>query len=144
MTGPTGDTGAKGLPGGLGPDGYVPNNLLSLISVHFGGTCAIPDPGCYLCISADDPSKGCAACASGFKLVTQPQKGRRAVLGTKTSFKVPYCVGSGLANVASNDILDAFGKFQPAVNKISEEKLNALRRIQRIVNATLSKARPAL
>jgi hypothetical protein len=159
-----------------------------LISVNYGGECAIQDPGCYLCITADDPAAGCALCAPGFKLATQPLKGRKAALENKAgkassweasiwpklqagkakagedkagkdktgklqagqssklenSFTVPYCVGSALLGTAENEVVNTFGKLQPAVNKVSEAKLNDLRNVANKFNSTLYGAKNAI
>ena len=170
-----------------------------MISVNYGGECAIQDPGCYLCITADDPAAGCALCAPGFKLATQPLKDRKAALENKAekassweasswpklqagkassweasswpklqagkakagkaeagklqagqsfklenSFTVPYCVGSVLLGTAENEVVNTFGKLQPAVNAISEARLNALRNVANEFNSTLFNAKKTL
>jgi hypothetical protein len=130
--------GSTGLTGSAGP-----RSLLPLISTHYGGMCAIQDPGCYLCLDALNPAAGCAQCASGFKLATKPVKGRRAVL-TSSTFTVPYCVGSVLKSAAENEIVNKFGNLQPVVNTVSEAKLNALRNIAKEFNSTVYNAKNVL
>ena len=109
-----------------------------MISARYGGQCAIKDPGCYLCLTAYDPSAGCAQCAPGFKLATKPLKGRRAALAN--SFSVPYCVGSVLLGAAENEVVNTFGQLQPTITTVSDAKLNALRTIAKELNSTLSNA----
>jgi len=104
--------------------------------------CAIQDPGCYLCLTAYDPAAGCAECAPGFKLATKPLNGRWAALAN--SFTVPYCVGSVLKSAAENEVVNTLGQLQPAVNAVSEAKLNALRNLAKELNSTLSVARTTL
>jgi len=123
-------------------DSTLSSGLLPLISVHYGGQCVIDDPGCYLCLKAEDPAAGCAQCASGFKLATKPLKGRRAALSN--SFTVPYCVGSVLKGAVEKEVVNTFGQLQPAVNTVSEAKLNALRNIANEFNSTLYNAKNAL
>ena len=127
FTGASGSTGPDGSPGG-------PANLLPLISVKYGGTCAIQDPGCYLCLNSYNPAAGCAACAAGYRLATQPLGGRR----TLSSTFVPYCVGSVFKNTVENEIVNAFGQLQPAINAADQAKLNALDNIVHGVNSTVS------
>ena len=95
-----------------------------------------------MCLDAMNPAAGCAQCAAGFKLATKPMKGRRAAL-TTNSFNVPYCVGSVLKSAAVNEIVNTAGQLQPAVNVVSEAKLNALRNIAKEFNATLYRAKNA-
>ena len=108
--------------------------MLPLISVKYGGTCAIEDPGCYLCLNSYDPAAGCAACAAGFRLATQPLQGRRAL----SQKFVPYCVGSVFKNTVENEIVNAFGRLQPAVNAADKAKLNAIDNIVHGVNSTVN------
>ena len=119
-----------------------PLGLSDVISARYGGQCAIKDPGCYLCLTAYDPSAGCAQCAPGFKLATKPLKGRRAALAN--SFSVPYCVGSLLKSVAENEVVNTFGQLQPTINTVSDAKLNAIRTIAKELNSTLFNAQKSL
>ena len=134
---PSPQTGVNGFTGVSGATG--PSNLLPLISVKYGGTCAIEDPGCYLCLNSLDPAAGCAACAAGFRLATQPLKRRR----TLSSTFVPYCVGSVFKNTVENEIVNAFGHLQHAINAADQAKLNALDNIFHGVNLTVSKVEGA-
>ena len=113
--------------------------MLPLISVKYGGTCAIEDPGCYLCLNSYNPAAGCAACAAGYRLATQPLKGRR----TLSSTFVPYCVGSVFKNTVENEIVNAFGYLQPAVNAVDQAKLNALDTIVHVDSAMVNKVEGA-
>jgi len=106
----------------------------ALINARYGGTCATKDLGCFRCISANDPLAGCASCVSGFKLVVQPFKARRATLGTKAQGIVPYCIGSPLVSDLENKLIGDVGKLQSSWNGAGE---NALRAIAASFNATL-------
>ena len=57
---------------------------------------------------------------------------------------MPYCVGSVLLGTAENEVVNTFGKLQPAVNAISEAKLNALRDVANKFNSTLYEAKSAM
>ncbi len=113
--------------------------MLPLVSVKYGGTCTIEDPGCYLCLNAHDPAAGCAACAAGFRLATQPLGGRR----TLSSTFVPYCVGSVFKNTVENEIVNAFGQLQPAVNAADKAKLSAIENIVHGINSTVNNVEAA-
>lgn len=107
----------------------APPELPSLISVMYGGSCAISDPGCYLCISSINPGLGCAACAQGYKKVTPSlstpltttwSMGRRAILGTnqqRLAPAVPYCLGSPIKATLENDVLVNVGELKSAINE---------------------------
>jgi hypothetical protein len=62
----------------------------------------------------------------------------------KNSFTVPYCVGSVLLSAAENKVVNTFGKLQPAINAVSEAKLNALRNVANEFNSTLNRAKSAV
>ena len=138
MTGLTGATGSTAPTGVTGP-----SSLLLLVSTRYGGECAIQDPGCYVCLDAFNPDAGCAKCASGFKLATQPLKGRRAALAS-SSPAVPYCVGSVLTSAAENELVNAVGQLQPKVNAVSAAKLDAFRNIVKGFNSTVGNAMRSL
>ena len=57
----------------------------------------------------------------------------------KNSFTVPYCVGSVLLSAAENKVVNTFGKLQPAINAVSEAKLNALRNVANEFKSTLNR-----
>ena len=57
---------------------------------------------------------------------------------------MPYCVGSVLLGTAENEVVNTFGKLQPAVNAISEARLNALRNVANEFNSTLFNAKKTL
>ena len=146
-SGSTGPTGTKGPGGRLGSEGYlIPDvsavaailpSSKALINVRYGGTCATKDLGCFRCISASDPLAGCASCASGFKLVVQPFRARRATLGTRAQGIVPYCVGSPLVSELENKLLRDVARLQPSVNATTATGGNPLRAIAASLNATL-------
>ena len=91
--------------------------------------------------SAERSSSG-AQCAAGFKLATKPLKGRAAALANNIT--VPYCVGSVLKSVAENEVVNTFGQLQPAINTVSDAKLNALRNIAKELNSSLYNAQKSL
>jgi len=57
---------------------------------------------------------------------------------------VPYCVGSVLLSAADNKMVNIFGKLQPAINAVSEAKLNALRNVANDFNSTLNRVKRAV
>ena len=136
--------------------------MLSLINVLYGGTCAIDDPGCYLCISSTDPGLGCAVCAEGYKKVSPstsvplatkwpekttkwPEKGRRSILGKiqvqhkfeKSSVAAPYCLGSPFKAKLENDVLLKVGEIKGAINETAVAKDDALASIRDAVSSKL-------
>ena len=52
---------------------------------------------------------------------------------------MPYCVGSVLLSAAENKVVNTYGKLQPAINAVSEAKLNALRNDPNEFNSTLNR-----
>ena len=57
---------------------------------------------------------------------------------------MPYCVGSELLSAAENKVVNTFGKLQPAINAVSEAKLNALGNVANEFNSTLNRAKSAV
>ena len=49
-----------------------------------------------------------------------------------------------LLGTAENEVVNTFGKLQPAVNAISEAKLNAIRKVANELNSTLYNAKSTL
>ena len=114
-----------------------PDELSHLINVAFGGTCAIDDTGCYLCISSTNPGLGCAVCTEGYKKVrpslstplsAERSVGRRAILGTKKkqATDVPYCLGSTIKAELENDVLADAGELSAAIKSKAADSKKAL------------------
>jgi len=108
----------------------------------YGGTCAIKDPGCYLCISSSNPAQGCAVCAEGFKKVSPSLKtnwsmGRRALLQATAA---PYCLGSSIKARLENDVLVRVGELNAAINATTTAQKNALFSLGNGANAALAGA----
>ena len=110
----------------------------------YGGTCAIKDPGCYLCISSSNPAQGCAVCVEGFKKVSPSLKtnwsmGRRAILQETAA---PYCLGSSITSMLENNVLVRVGELNALVssttiNATTAAQKNALFSLANGANAAL-------
>ena len=128
-----------------------PDELSHLINVAYGGTCAIDDTGCYLCISSTNPGLGCAVCAEGYKKVrpslstplsAERSVGRRAnPWNKKEATDVPYCLGSTIKAELENDVLADAGELSAAIKSKAADSKKALRVIGSGANAALADAK---